>query len=97
MKDIPAIIHSHMANRIALYGQEPEQPLVEELFKRYSELQSTNDQAFLDAFQKLYLFMGRCLWMPPSRQVRWSAISVRKRNEWHSSSGFMPGCSLPGK
>ena len=27
------------------------------LFKRYSELQSTNNQAFLDAFQKLYLFM----------------------------------------
>ena len=57
MKDIPAIVQSHMAKRIALYGQEPEQPLVEELFKRYSELQSTNDQAFLDAFQKLYLFM----------------------------------------
>ena len=57
MKDIPAIVQSHMAKRIALYGQEPEQPLVEELFKRYSELQSTNDQAFLDAFQKLYLFL----------------------------------------
>ena len=57
MKDTPAIVQSHMAKRIALYGQEPEQPLVEELFKRYSELQSTNDQAFLDAFQKLYLFM----------------------------------------
>ena len=57
MKDIPAIVQSHMAKRIALYGQEPEQPLVEELFKRYSELQSTYDQAFLDAFQKLYLFM----------------------------------------
>ena len=54
MKDIPAIVQSHMAKRIALYGKEPEQPLVEELFKRYSELQSTNDQAFLDAFQKLY-------------------------------------------
>ena len=38
-----------MAKRIALYGLESEQPLVEELFKRYSELQSTNDQAFLDA------------------------------------------------
>ena len=59
MKDIPAIVQSHMAKRIALYGQEPEQPLVEELFKRYSELQSTNDQAFLDAFQKLYLFSIR--------------------------------------
>ena len=57
MKDIPAIVQSHMAKRIALYGQEPEQPLVEELFKRYSELQSTNDQAFLDAFQKLYGFL----------------------------------------
>lgn len=57
MKDIPAIVQSHMAKRIALYGQEPEQPLVEELFKRYSELQSTNDQAFLNAFQKLYGFM----------------------------------------
>ena len=57
MKDIPAIVQSHMAKRIALYGQESEQPLVEELFKRYSELQSTNDQAFLDAFQKLYLLM----------------------------------------
>ena len=57
MKDIPAIVQSHMAKRIALYGQEPEQPLVEELFKRYSELQSANDKAFLDAFQKLYLFM----------------------------------------
>ena len=57
MKDIPAIVQSHIAKRIALYGQEPEQPLVEELFKRYSELQSTNDQAFLDAFQKLYGFM----------------------------------------
>ena len=57
MKDIPAVVQSHMAKRIAMYGQEPEQPLVEELFKRYSELQSTNDQAFLDAFQKLYLFM----------------------------------------
>ena len=97
MKDIPAIVQSHMAKRIALYGQEPEQPLVEELFKRYSELQSTNDQAFLDAFQKLYSFLSRCLWMPPSRQGRWSAISVRKRNGWHSSSGFMPECSLPGK
>ena len=38
MKDIPAIVQSHMAKRIAQYGQEPEQPLVEELFKRYSEL-----------------------------------------------------------
>ena len=57
MKDIPAIVQSHMAKRIALYGQEPEEPLVEELFKRYSELQSTNDQTFLDAFQKLYAFM----------------------------------------
>ena len=57
MKDIPVIVQSHMAKRIALYGQEPEQPLVEDLFNRYSELQSTNDQAFLDAFQKLYLFM----------------------------------------
>ena len=57
MKDIPAIVQSHMAKRIALYGQESEQPLVEELFKRYSELQPTNDQAFLDAFQKLYQFM----------------------------------------
>ena len=57
MKDIPAIVQSHMAKRIALYGQEPEQPLVEVLFKRYSELQSTNDQAFLDAFQRLYGFM----------------------------------------
>ena len=57
MKDIPAIVQSHMAKRITLYGQEPEEPLVEELFKRYSELQSTNDQAFLDAFQKLYQFM----------------------------------------
>ena len=57
MKDIPVIVQSHMAKRIALYGQEPEQPLVEELFKRYSELQSTNDRAFLDAFQKLYGFM----------------------------------------
>ena len=57
MKDIPAIVQSHMAKRIVLYGQAPEQPLVEELFKRYSELQSTNDQAFLDAFQKLYLFI----------------------------------------
>ena len=46
-----------MVKRIALYGQEPEQPLVDELFKRYFELQSTNDQAFLDAFQKLYLYM----------------------------------------
>ena len=53
MKDIPAIVQSHMAKRIALYGQEPEQPLVEELFRRYSQLQSTNDQTFLDAFQKL--------------------------------------------
>ena len=53
MKDIPAIVQSHMSKRIALYGQEPEQPLVEELFKRYSELQST----CLDAFQKLYGFM----------------------------------------
>ena len=53
MKDIPAIVQSHKAKRIVLYGQEPEQPLVEELFKRYSELQST----FLDAFQKLYGFM----------------------------------------
>ena len=53
MKDIPAIVQSHMAKRIALYGQEPEQPLVEELFKRYSELQSTNDKAF----QKLYGFI----------------------------------------
>ena len=68
MKDIPAIVQSHMAKRIALYGQEPEQPLVEELFQRYSKL-----------------------------QVRWSAISVRKRNGWHSSLGFMPGCCLPGK
>ena len=25
MKDIPAIVQSHMAKRIALYGQEPEQ------------------------------------------------------------------------
>ena len=57
MKDIPAIVQSHMVKRIALYGQEPEQPRVDELFKRYSELQSTNDQTFLDAFQKLYLFM----------------------------------------
>ena len=57
MKDIPAIVQSHMAKRITLYGQEPEQPLVEELFKRYSELQPTNDQAFLDAFQKLYGFL----------------------------------------
>ena len=57
MKDIPAIVQSHMAKRITLYGQEPEQPLVEELFQRYSKLQSTNDQAFLDAFQKLYGFM----------------------------------------
>ena len=98
MKDIPAIVQSHMAKRIALYGQEPEQPLVEELFKRYSELQSTNDQAFLDAFQKLYGFMEPLsVWIPPSRQVRWSAISVRKQNGWHSLSGFMPGCSLPGK
>ena len=53
MKDIPAIVQAHMAKRIAQYGQEPEQPLVEELFMRYSELQSTNDKAFLDAFQKL--------------------------------------------
>ena len=37
MKDIPAIVQSHMAKRISLYGQEPEQPLVEELFKRVSE------------------------------------------------------------
>ena len=57
MKDIPAIVQSHMAKRIALYGQEPEQPLVEDLFRRYSEMQSTNDQAFLDAFQKLYGFL----------------------------------------
>jgi hypothetical protein len=57
MKDIPAIVQSHMAKRIALYGQEPEQPLVEELFQRYSQLQSTNDRAFLDAFQKLDAFM----------------------------------------
>ena len=28
-----------MAKRIALYGSQPEQPLTEELFKRYSELQ----------------------------------------------------------
>lgn len=97
MKDIPAIVQSHMAKRITLYGQEPEEPLVEDLFNRYSELQSTNDQAFLDAFQKLYLYMEPLLWMPPKRQVRWSAISVRKRNGWHSSSGFMLGCSLPGK
>ena len=27
------------------------------MFKRYSELQSTNYQAFLDAFQKLHGFM----------------------------------------
>ena len=97
MKDIPTIVQSHMAKRIALYGQEPEQPLVEELFKRYSELQSTNDQAFLDAFQKLYLFMEPLSVEATSRQARWSAISVRKRNGWHSSSGFMPECSLPGK
>ena len=57
MKDIPAIVQSHMAKRITLYGQEPEEPLVEELFKRYSDLQSTNGQAFLDAFQKLYGFL----------------------------------------
>ena len=57
MKEIPAIVQSHMAKRIALYGQEPEELLVEDLFNRYSELQSTNDQAFLDAFQKLYGFM----------------------------------------
>ena len=57
MKEILAIVQSHMAKRIPLYGLESEQPLVEELFMRYSELQSTNDQAFLDAFQKLYLFM----------------------------------------
>ena len=57
MKDIPAIVQSHMAKRIALYGHEPEEPLVEELFQRYSKLQSTNDQAFLDVFQKLYGFM----------------------------------------
>ena len=29
MKDIPVIVLSHMAKRITLYGQEPEQPLVE--------------------------------------------------------------------
>ena len=57
MKDIPLIVQSHIAKRIALYGQEPEQPLAEELFRRYSDLQSTNDQAFLDAFTKLYGFM----------------------------------------
>ena len=57
MKDIPIIVQSHMAKRIALYGHETEQPLIEELFKRYSELQSTNDQVFLDAFQKLYGFL----------------------------------------
>ena len=57
MKDIPAVVQSHMAKRIALYSQEPEEPLVEELFKRYSELQSTNDQAFLDTFQELYQLM----------------------------------------
>ena len=70
MKDIPAIVQSHMAKRIALYGQEPEQPLVEELFKRYSELQSTNDQAFLDAFRNCMAFWSRFLWKPPSRQAR---------------------------
>ena len=57
MKDIPAIVQSHMAKRIALYGQEPEQPLAEELFKRYSQLQSTNDKACRDAVQKLYGFL----------------------------------------
>ncbi len=57
MKDIPAIVQSHMEKRIALYGHELEHPLVEELSKRYSELQSTNGQAFLDAFQKLYGFL----------------------------------------
>ena len=97
MKDIPAIVQSHMAKRIALYGQEPEQPLVEELFKRYSELQSTNDQAFLGAFQKLYLFMEPLSVDATQAQVRWSAISDQRQNGWHSSSGFMPGCSLPGK
>ena len=56
MKDIPAVVQSHMAKRIALYGQEPEQPLVEELFKRYSELQSTNDQAFLTHFRSCIVF-----------------------------------------
>ena len=40
-----------------MYGQEPEQPLGEDLFRRYSQLQSTNDQTFLDAFQKLYAFL----------------------------------------
>ena len=57
MKDIPIIAQSPMAKRIALSEREPEQPLTEELFKRYSELQSTNDQAFLDAFQTLYGFL----------------------------------------
>ena len=97
MKDIPAIVQSHMAKRIALYGQEPEQPLVEELFKRYSELQSTNDQAFLGAFQKLYLFMEPLSVDATQAQVRWSAISVQRQNGWHSSSDSMPECSLPGK
>ncbi len=31
MKDIPAIVQSHMAKRIALYDSQPEQPLAEEL------------------------------------------------------------------
>ena len=97
MKDIPEIVQSHMAKRIALYGQEPEQPLVEELFKRYSELQSTNDQAFLGAFQKLYLFMEPLSVDATQAQVWWSAISVQRQIGWLSSSGFLPGCSLPGK
>ena len=61
MKDIPAIVQSHMAKRIALYGQEPGQPLVEELFKRHSELQSTNDQHFWTHSRSCTLFWNRCL------------------------------------
>ena len=97
MKDIPAIVQSHMAKRIALYGQEPEQPLVEDLFRRYSEMQSTNDQAFLDAFQKLYGFLEP-LSVEATQQASQVVCDLCSETErMHSSSGFMPGCSLPGK
>lgn len=84
MKDIPAFVQSHMAKRITLYGREPAQPLVEELFKRYSELQSTNDQAFLDAFQKLYGFNAGLQFDPSAVTTNAPASSMvcRSASAW---------------